>query len=295
MRILLHPRSFADRAICPGSPGCPNQIWQIPGHNNVPINAAGPPDYAPSRGRINSGIYTLGCKGSGTWEFTDNLIVDVPGPDIFVFEVGKAVEPMTVEISIDGTDWIKVGSVGGSKASIDIGPHVKPDDVFRFVRLTDLGRSCKNDTPGADIDAVAAIAFSWLHIVDDSSTVFFEYDKWDLLDEARSALDRLFSEYRNWNSYRLRIVGHTDGVGGDQYNQLLSHRRAEAVAQYLILQDYIELGRVTAHGEGRLRPLASNKSRQGRSLNRRVELYFLPTQACQRPTDRSHLPAGIGR
>lgn len=105
----------------------------------------------------DKGYVTLGCGGSITVEFTKVYLVDKSGPDLYVFEIGPAVEPTRLEISAYGTHWIDIGRVSGGKASVDISRYVSPGQRFRFVRLTDLKTGCSGDWPGADIDAVAAL------------------------------------------------------------------------------------------------------------------------------------------
>jgi hypothetical protein len=119
-----------------------------------PRAALGEPDYHPAK--EGEGV-TLGCGGSLTLEFTRVSLVDIDGPDLHVFEVGPAVEPMRLEISKDGITWIDVGRISGGKAAVDIRRVVSPGDQFRYVRLTDLKEACGGRSPGADIDAVAAI------------------------------------------------------------------------------------------------------------------------------------------
>lgn len=100
----------------------------------------------------------LGCGGSAVLAFRDNALVDIEGPDLYIFEMGADVEATSVEISTDGSSWIAVESAGGATSSVDIGPHVAPGALFHFVRLTDLKTACGNGGyPGADIDAVGAI------------------------------------------------------------------------------------------------------------------------------------------
>jgi len=119
-----------------------------------PAEALGEPDYNASR---DTGFVTLGCGGSLALEFTRSVIVDVPGPDIYIFEIGPDIEPTQLEISTDGNRWINIGKISGGKASVDIHDFVSPEDRFRFVRLTDLKSACGGNTPGADIDALAAV------------------------------------------------------------------------------------------------------------------------------------------
>jgi len=103
--------------------------------------------------------FALGHGGTLVLEFIDNVLVDGPGADLVIFEVGNAVEPTLVAISETGKDWIKIGRAGGSKSTIDIGPFVKPGQRFRFVRLKDAeaGKSKGSPFPGADINGVGAL------------------------------------------------------------------------------------------------------------------------------------------
>jgi OOP family OmpA-OmpF porin len=70
---------------------------------------------------------------------------------------------------------------------------------------------------------------------------------------------------------RIEIQGHTDNVGSEKYNQSLSEKRATAVMEYLI-EKGIAGDRLTAVGYGLTRPIASNSTSEGRSLNRRVQI-----------------------
>jgi outer membrane protein OmpA-like peptidoglycan-associated protein len=69
------------------------------------------------------------------------------------------------------------------------------------------------------------------------------------------------------------VEGHTDSVGGDDYNQRLSERRGDAVRDYLTQQGMATTS-VTAKGFGKTQPVASNDTAQGRQQNRRVELVI---------------------
>ncbi len=71
----------------------------------------------------------------------------------------------------------------------------------------------------------------------------------------------------------VHIVGHTDSTGSDTYNQALSERRAQSVANELERQG-VNPSQITVSGEGERSPVASNATRKGRTLNRRVELMI---------------------
>ncbi|MCH4565024.1 OmpA family protein [Halomonas sp. EGI 63088] len=104
-----------------------------------------------------------------------------------------------------------------------------------------------------------------------SSEVTFAFDSAELRPQAEIILDEVASRLRENPDLRVRIDGHTDSVGSDEYNLDLSQRRAESVRDYLMSQG-IAGNRMTATGYGEERPVATNDTDEGRSLNRRVEI-----------------------
>lgn len=125
-----------------------------------PQACLGKPDYKGIDDAADEKTYlSLGYAGEVVLEFRDNVLIDGPGDDLVVFEIGPAVEATSLEISEDGKHWIPVGGVKGGKASVDIGPFVGPDRRFRFVKVIDArGPESKNsEWKGADIDAVGAL------------------------------------------------------------------------------------------------------------------------------------------
>jgi outer membrane protein OmpA-like peptidoglycan-associated protein len=73
----------------------------------------------------------------------------------------------------------------------------------------------------------------------------------------------------------VNVMGHTDSTGSDQYNQELSQKRANSVAQYLIARGLLAQ-RFVVQGYGESRPVATNDTPEGRTLNRRVEIQLSP-------------------
>lgn len=104
--------------------------------------------------------------------------------------------------------------------------------------------------------------------------IFFEFDKADLRPESIAELNRVIDFLRANPSVRIRIEGHTDDVGDEQYNLKLSQRRADAVRNYLIQHD-IDPKRIEAVGYGESRPLVPNTSDEARAKNRRVEMHII--------------------
>ena len=103
------------------------------------------------------------------------------------------------------------------------------------------------------------------------SDVLFDTGKYSLRSGAREKLARVAGIISGHPGLKLDVEGHTDSVGGDDYNQQLSEQRASAVRDYLT-QAGIPVNSVTAKGFGKTKPVASNDTNTGRQQNRRVEL-----------------------
>ena len=105
--------------------------------------------------------------------------------------------------------------------------------------------------------------------------VRFAFDKAELGDEAKSILTELANQLKadNRNVY-VEIQGHTDSIGGEEYNYRLGLERAEAVRRFLNQQG-IPLHRMSVISYGESEPVADNGTREGRTQNRRVVLVVL--------------------
>jgi outer membrane protein OmpA-like peptidoglycan-associated protein len=103
------------------------------------------------------------------------------------------------------------------------------------------------------------------------SDVLFDTAKYSLRPGAREKLARVAGIISGHPGLRLEVEGHTDSVGGDDYNQQLSEHRATSVRDYLT-QAGIPANSVTSKGFGKTQPVASNDTTTGRQQNRRVEL-----------------------
>lgn len=102
--------------------------------------------------------FSMGCEGELTLKFTDNVLVDIPGPDLFIFEVGEGIESVVVLISKDNSNWVYAGIGKGGTSTLDISDRVKPNEQFHYVKLIDLRDSCPGRYfDGAEIFAVAAL------------------------------------------------------------------------------------------------------------------------------------------
>jgi len=102
----------------------------------------------------------------------------------------------------------------------------------------------------------------------------FAFDSAELTPEARGILDANAAVLERQSDIRVRIEGHTDSTGLEAYNQGLSERRAKAVEDFLISKG-VSADRLETEGYGPSSPIAPNDTREGRAMNRRVELKVL--------------------
>jgi outer membrane protein OmpA-like peptidoglycan-associated protein len=103
------------------------------------------------------------------------------------------------------------------------------------------------------------------------SDVLFDTGRYTLRPGAREKLAKIGGIVLSHPGLKLEVEGHTDSVGGNEYNQRLSENRAASVRDYLVQQG-ISINSVMARGFGKSMPVASNNSAAGRQQNRRVEL-----------------------
>lgn len=110
-----------------------------------------------------------------------------------------------------------------------------------------------------------------------AADVLFDFDKAVLKADGKSKLDDLAAKVKDINLEVVIAIGHTDSIGSDAYNQKLSVRRAESVKAYLVSKG-VEPNRIYTEGKGEKQPVASNKTKDGRQKNRRVEIEIIGTR-----------------
>ena len=123
------------------------------------------------------------------------------------------------------------------------------------------------------LNQVLATRDSARGLIANMSDVLFRSGSYELLPAARERLAKVSGIVLAYPSLHLAVEGHTDSVGGDEYNQNLSERRAESVRDYFVQQG-IQAGSIVARGFGKTEPIASNDTPEGRQQNRRVELIL---------------------
>ncbi len=259
--LPLGPLSFADEVVSVNHP-----LLLTQEKNNV----LGEPNVVETYDDA-TGIYSLGLGGTLTIRFTDNALVDVNGPDLYLFEIGQ-LEPTDLEISKDGKTWIKIGKIDGGVAEVDIAPFVKPNELFYYVRFKDLKE--KSGVPGADVDAIAAIGSAMRLNLD--SQVLFDSGKSELKSKGLDALKELINSITVLKKGKVIIEGHTDDIGSEETNNALSLARAKSVSKALRNLIPSTQFKWQEKGYGESQPLVENDSDINRAKNRRVEILILP-------------------
>ena len=148
--------------------------------------------------------------------------------------------------------------------------------AYYYVDLVRLesGNTSKQKLASTDIvDSPPQYALDKIHRFED---VLFEFDEYLLPETALGEVKAVYSYLKEHPGLRITIHGHTDSIGTDHYNELLSGKRCKGVSDYL-LQLGLAAERISWEGHGGKKPIAENNTDQGRKKNRRVE-FVISTQ-----------------
>lgn len=114
-------------------------------------------------------------------------------------------------------------------------------------------------------------------IVKFDSGILFDFDKFALKDAAKQNIESLAKSLNQYPGTDIKIIGHTDSRGTEEYNMGLSERRAAAVKAYAVAQG-VPSSRLITMGKGYAEPIADNATDEGRALNRRVEIVIVANE-----------------
>lgn len=163
---------------------------------------------------------------------------------------------------------VKIKALCPAKPVAEVKPEPKPEPVPPPAAPT------PEPTPPPPPPAARVIDRLTIH-------VNFDFDKSNIRKSDEAELKKAIDFVRKYPDAKVELEGHTDGKGTEKYNQKLSERRAEAVKQYLIKEGAVDQARISATGYGKSRPIAPNKTKQGkdnpkgRAENRRVEILIV--------------------
>ena len=159
-----------------------------------------------------------------------------------------------------------VGAVGGGLAGGAVGRYM--DDQKR-----DLEKNLAAEIKAGQA-RVEKLPNDVVRITMTSQTAF-DTNSANIKSGFQSTMDKLADVMVRYGKTTLTIVGHTDDVGSNSYNQSLSERRALSVAEYLE-KKRVDSMRLATAGKGETQPRSSNSTEAGRQENRRVEIYLEP-------------------
>ncbi|HVL79785.1 MAG TPA: OmpA family protein [Sphingomicrobium sp.] len=110
------------------------------------------------------------------------------------------------------------------------------------------------------------------------SGITFDFDRADIKPQFRTTLDEVAATLRTYNQTYIDVLGHTDTTGTHEYNQRLSERRAQSVADYLVARG-VTPARVATRGFGKTQPIyLPDDTEAKRAANRRVEIKVVPVR-----------------
>lgn len=135
-------------------------------------------------------------------------------------------------------------------------------------------KELKEKTAGSGVDVTEVDNGSAI-LVNLPDGVTFAVDSATISPSFQSTLNEIAQSMQTYPDSLIDVYGHTDSTGSDAYNQGLSERRAQAVANYLTMRG-VSASRIRSQGFGESYPVASNDTLEGRQRNRRVEIKITP-------------------
>jgi len=177
--------------------------------------------------------------------------------------VGGAVLGGLLGGAIGGKTGRIVGAVAGGAAGGYVG-----------YRMDQQIRELKEETEGSGVD-VTEVDNGQAILVNLPDGVTFDVGSATLKPGFRETLDGVTDSLIKYPNSLVDVYGHTDSTGSDAFNQTLSERRAQTVANYMMSRG-VSQARIRWQGFGETMPIADNGTEQGRARNRRVEIKIIP-------------------
>lgn len=206
---------------------------------------------------------TLGCAGMS--RTTKGAVIGTAAGGVVGGVIGKQAGSTAKGVII--------GAVIGGAAGAIIG-----------YQMDKQAKELEQNIPGATVERVGEGI-----LVTFASGLLFDFDSDVIRGATRNNLDELARSLNQYGRSDLMIVGHTDAIGTEWYNQDLSERRAASAERYLSSRG-VSRSRIEMRGRGESEPVASNDDEEGRSRNRRVEVAIYASEAWRQEADR-----GAGR
>jgi len=212
---------------------------------------------------------TLALSACATDEYGRSRPMTDTETGAIIGAVGGAVLGAAVSKKGKRTKGALIGAVGGGIAGGLVGNYMDN-------QKKDFEKQLASEIASGAI-AIEKMPEHGLRVVMTERTAF-EFDSTEIKSGFYPSMDKISNIVNRYGKTTLDIVGHTDSVGSAQYNQGLSERRAQSVERYLLGKN-VHPQRLTASGRGESAPRASNATKEGRALNRRVEILINPVVA----------------
>jgi len=156
-----------------------------------------------------------------------------------------------------------IGGVVGGGAGVLIGN-----------KMDKQAQQIEEEIPGAVVERVdEGIVITF----DENSGVYFDTAKYGVNAKSQESLNKLVGVFKEYPDTNILVVGHTDSVGSEENNLILSKNRANAVTNYLTNQG-LSSSRFTTNWFGETQPMYDNTTAEGRAKNRRVNVAILPNE-----------------
>ncbi len=163
-----------------------------------------------------------------------------------------------------------IGAVGGGLAGTGVGYYMDK-------QAKDLQLQLKPEMERGEISIDKRASDNAL-IVNMTSSTGFDTNSAVIKSGFTPTLDKVSRVLNQYGKTTVTVIGHTDSVGSDTANQVLSEKRAQSVVDYFASKN-VNPVRLAAYGKGESQPRADNATEAGRALNRRVELLIEPVVA----------------
>ena len=230
------------------------------------VNAQGEGQYLDEKNKIS---FQIGADGTGIYKDENNDTTITIGKNNSTYTQGN----ITIENNGDGS---------GTYNDKDKDLLIKNDGKGKAI-ITLKGKTTEVEAKPLEknekfprlkmVPPIPSVEANSLLITLDSG-ILFDVDKYDVRPEAKRALASLATVLKEADVKAFEVDGHTDSDASDEYNQVLSEKRANAVKDFLTSQGIV--AEITIKGYGESRPIASNDTPEGKQKNRRVEI-IIPT------------------
>lgn len=168
---------------------------------------------------------------------------------------------------------------------------IKRCSVLFAVALAIISISCQKKTEIAESDAVKVNVAEAPALEIQQMAVHFAYKQTTLDTIAEQQLTAIVQQVKAHPEYQIELIGHTDAVASEAYNQRLSQQRAEAVRDFFASHG-VAPERIAIAWQGESQPIAPNTTEDGRAQNRRTEITLRPLPSAPTPTAMAD-PEGV--